>query len=334
MGNLSITLGSSFYSSGGDTINQKTWPTAPTGDNVSPGTGTDTGGSGGSGSGHPSGYDAATVEAITYLNNVLTRGYGDVDPTTTGDFDYDDGMGSGSQNLLTTTPSNTLTWGSNDANNLSSLNGNYTNSMKTVYYNGVREIDLNTVTGLDQPWLSVARSIPNYTASSDFEDVWTSDGSMYGTNATAQFDYSGSSIPTQRLLPGIALTEDLMLMFQVGNHPQGGFQQMGMTPMSVNFILNGTGTGNSFENLNSYYWDNMYSITIGLDGGKTVAEILYDVAKLFDSYNHGNGNNPTLSSNTTATRSENLYLDMDFMNSYMTAGYDWSIGIARVTSMM
>lgn len=336
MGNLSITLGSSFYSTGGDTINQKTWPTPPTGDGNSPGTDTDTGGSGGTGSG----YDQATIDAITYFNNVLTRGYGDVDPSTDSYFEYDDGMGGGPQNILSTRSSNDLIWGSDDPTTISQLGGSSpyspysSNGTYNVNWQGLHSIDMNNVTDLDKSWVSASRTIPGYNptvTAGDADAVWSTDGSNYGTGVYGFID--NMSFPTMRGVPFISLTQDIALIINFNAlNPGGGYNMNGWMPSDLQ--LSSSGAGNTFNNFNSYSWgdpnNNPTSVSISLEPSKTVAEILLDFAKLFDSWS---GSNTVLSTGSTASNCENLYNEYDMYGSMQVAGYDWSIGLVKITSI-
>ena len=302
MGNLSITLGSSFYSSGGDTINQKTWPTAPTGDNVSPGTGTDTGGTGGTGG---SSYDQATIDAITYFNNVLTQGYNDAS------------VQANYPQYFSTSSSNQTFWGTSDPTSQSS---SYQTYMKTVSYTGVTSIDINNVTGLDQPWKDAAatNSITGYTPSSDSEEIWHSDN-MYGLNPGYEMpkDYMNSDYT---FLPAIYLTEDLVLflksepynsMFWQSTVPNPDFSVNNMNNV-INNLTNVTGFGQGSDPY------------IALNPSLTVAQLLKDFAYLYDTY-QGTG---TLPSGGSYSSSEAIE-DDGSGNGY----YLFSLGLARVTSV-
>lgn len=302
MGNLSITLGSSFYSSGGDTINQKTWPTAPTGDGVSPGTETNTGGSSG---GSGSSYDQATIDAITYFNNVLTQGYNDASVQA----NYP-------QNTSVTSSNQTF-WGTSDP---TSQSGNYNTYLNTVNYTGVTSIDINNVTGLDQPWKDAAatNSITGYTPSSDSEEIWHSDG-MYGLNPGYEMT-KDSNNSDYTFLPAIYLTEDLVLILKsepynsmmnwMGGTPQPDFQTNSMN----NVINNLTNVGGFGMGSDPY---------IALNPDLTIAQLLKDFAYLYDTY-QGMG---TLPSGGSYTSSEAIE-DDGSGNGY----YLFSLGLARVTS--
>ena len=311
MGNVSITLGSSFYSSGGDTINPKTWPVAPTGDGVSPGTGSGgTGGTGGTGGG--ASYDQATIDAITYFNNVLTQGYGDTDLTPS---------------YLTAKAANQFIWGTTDpvGNNKTGYS-TFVNNPTTVSYDAVNSIDINTVTGLDQTWKDATRSIPgwNQTNPGHVTDIWYSDGttgsSVVGTYANSSMISNHGGQGYTMWQPLISITEDLALIIQY-NYNDG----FGGSPYNSNYVTNYYATigQGSFDNFNSMGLTNG-DMTININPDIQVSTLLKNIAMLYDNPS------PTLDS-MTQNNANSIFDYGDPSTGGYGADYDWAFGLIRIT---
>ena len=301
MGNVSITLGSSFYSSGGDTINPKTWPAAPTGDGNSPGTGGGSGGSSGGGSGGSS-YDQTTLDAIAYVNSVLSQGYYTTPYSATSSHHIDVGADASA-------------WGSNTTASLGNLYDFDSGNTYTATYDRVSQIDSTTETSLDATWGSITPTIADPTGDQQF--AFSSDGN---TNQQAN-GYLNTSSPTGQgsgtYTPFLRLNESLILFIEfLWNDGYQTSQPSGITWSSY------SGMPGSYSNLND---NSANSPSLAIDPSQSIISVIKDFAQL---YAEASG---TLDSGNSYSNSRAIfdYGSQDFMGS----GYNWTFGLGRVTGI-
>ena len=305
MGNVSITLGSSFYSSGGDTINPKTWPAAPTGDGNSPGTGGGSGGGSGESSGGGGGgssYDQTTLDAIAYVNSVLSQGYYTTPYSAANSHHTDVGADASA-------------WGSNTTASLENIYDMDSATSYTATYDRVSQIDSTTETSLDAAWGSITPTIADPTGN---EFAFSTDGN---TNNQA-YGFLNSSSPTSQgygvYTPFLRLNESLILFIEFLYND--GYQMN--VPSSIDWASY-SGMPGTYNNLNDIMGS---SPSLTIDPSQSIISVIKDFAQL---YAEASG---TLDSGASNSSSLSIF-DYGPSDS-VGSGYNWTFGLGRVTSIV